>query len=73
MEKRLALTFILSLQPIFAWLIWFSMTKLFDWLVLEENVKNIAVIATSIVLYLIFCFMFARGFLGSDEARKLGF
>ncbi len=73
MDKRLALTFILCIQPIFAFLIWFSMTKLFDWLGLVGTTRAAVVIGMTTLLYLFFCYMFARGFLSSSEAKKLGF
>ena len=73
MEKRLALTFILCVQPIFAVLIWFSMTKLFNLFDLEGTTNTLAAIAATIPLYLFFSYMFARGFLSSPEAKKLGF
>ncbi len=70
MDKILALTFILVLQPAFAYLTYFAFSKALTII----NVNNtIVVLAVSIVWYGIFAFLFARGFLSSDEAKRLGF
>ncbi len=74
MDKVLALTFILLIQPVFGFLVWLGISKLFhnmNWLDLDT--RKIIVVLISVCLYTIFCFMFARGFLSSSEARKLGF
>lgn len=70
MDKILALTFILVLQPVFAYLTYFAISKVLALI----NVHNmIVVLAVSVVWYGIFAFLFARGFLSSDEAKRLGF
>ncbi len=70
MDKIFALTFILVLQPAFAYLTYFAIGKALALI----NVNNrIVVLAVSIVWYIVFAFLFARGFLSSDEAKRLGF
>ena len=70
MDKILALTFILVLQPGFAYVFYFAMDKVLSLVSIENNV---IVLITSHILYSIFAFLFARGFLSSKEAKKLGF
>jgi hypothetical protein len=70
MDKIFALTFILVLQPAFAYLTYFAIGKALALI----NVNNrIVVLAVSSVWYIVFAFLFARGFLSSDEAKRLGF
>ncbi len=70
MDKIFAATFILVLQPAFAYLTYFAIGKALALI----NVNNrIVVLAVSIVWYIVFAFLFARGFLSSDEAKRLGF
>ena len=70
MDKIFALTFILVLQPAFAYLTYFAIGKALALI----NVNNrIVVLAVSIVWYIVFACLFARGFLSSDEAKRLGF
>lgn len=72
MEKAITLWILLLPQPMFAYAFWFSMQKLFKWLGLEEGALLFAVILSSAILYAIFAFLFTKGFLASDQAKKLG-
>lgn len=74
MQKILTLTFILFIQPLFVGLIWRSISTLFtkmDWL--ADDPRKYTVIAITLVLFMVFCIFFSRGFLGSNEAKQLGF
>lgn len=74
MDKILALMFILLIQPVFGFLVWLGINQLFNemnWL--EGGTRQVIVVLIAAVLYTVFCFFFARGFLSSSEARKLGF
>lgn len=73
MDKIYALAFILFVQPVFGFLVWFSMHQLFVWIGLEGTVRFVVVLMCTAFLYGIFCFFFARGFLSSSEAKRLGF
>jgi hypothetical protein len=73
MKKQLALMLLLAVQPIVAFLFWFSMDTLFGTLGLDGAARVVVVIAATAALHLTFCYFFARGFLSSSEARKLGF
>lgn len=73
MEKVLALVVILIPQPIIGFAIWFSMHQISVSLGLKGALLTALPLIMATVLYGIFCFFFARGFLGSKEAKKLGF
>ncbi len=73
MEKQLALMFILGFQPIVAWLLWLSMAALAGHFGLIGTSRTVIVLAATVSLYAVFSFFFARGFLNSSEAKKLGF
>ncbi len=73
MDKTIALMSLLLPQPIFGGLIYYSMNKLLKYLGLEDTVLMVAAVIATLVLFAIFCFFFARGFLASDQAKKLGF
>lgn len=73
MDKIIALTILLVPQPLVGYALWFSMNTLSKRFGLEDTTLFIVTITCTVVLYVIFCFFFARGFLGSVEAKKLGF
>lgn len=73
MEKITALTILLIPQPLVGYALWFSMNTLFKQTGLKDTALIVATIACAAILYVIFCFFFARGFLASAEAKKLGF
>lgn len=73
MEKTTALWVLLLPQPLFAYVFWGSIQKLFEWFGLEDKTLFIAATLSSAILYGVFVFLFARGFLASSQAKKLGF
>ncbi len=73
MDKTIALMLLLLPQPVFGGLIYYSMNKLLIYLGLEDTTLIIATVAATVALFAVFCFLFARGFLVSDQAKKLGF
>lgn len=60
-------------QPIFGGLIYYSMNKLFKYFGFEDTTLMVVTVISTAVLFAIFCFFFARGFLASNQAKKLGF
>ena len=73
MDKIIALIILLVPQPLVGYALWFSMNKLFEQVGLTDTTLNVVTLVCAAILYVIFCFFFARGFLGSAEAKKPGF
>lgn len=73
MDKIIAIALLLFVQPVFGYILWFAVDTAIGQTNLTGWLKVAAVFVIVAILYAVFCFFFARGFLSSAEAKRLGF